>query len=81
MGRRNALAALQHLQGPKVQFLNILNVFDLLVLVVAFFVVVSGKVDKKSSKLLLIVVVFDPGWVNFFVEDSVVLTNGFRGLK
>lgn len=48
---------------------------------VAFFVVVSGKVDKKSSKLLLIVVVFDPGWVNFFVEDSVVLTNGFRGLK
>ena len=48
---------------------------------VAFLVVVSGKVDKKSSKLLLIVVVFDPGWVNFFVEDSVVLTNGFRGLK
>ena len=28
---------------------------------VAFFVVVSGKVDKKSSKLLLIVVVFDSG--------------------
>ena len=28
---------------------------------VAFFVVVSGKVDKKSSKLLLIVVVFESG--------------------
>ena len=28
---------------------------------VAFFVVVSGKVDKKSSKLLLIVVVLDSG--------------------